>query len=304
MVETVPFMSQLNSVEKNESYDTISQRTNMEKNKKSILIEPTKIDREYLKDLFRFRDLFAFFAMRDIVVRYRQAFFGIAWALIRPILTMAVFTMVFGKIANLPSENINYSLFVLAGMIPWQLFSNSTIDACNCLINNSQLITKTYFPRLIIPASQLMVHLVDYAVSIILLAILLLFSATKFSLTLALLPLFFFVLVTLCLGAGLWFSALTVQYRDFRIIVPFLMQFGMFLSPVGYGTFIISEPLRYLYFMNPLVGIIDGFRWSIFGITYPDIGISILISILLSFTLLVSGYFYFRKMERTFADKL
>lgn len=276
----------------------------MEKNKKTILIEPTRIDREYLKDLFRFRDLFSFFALRDIIIRYRQAFFGVAWALLRPLLTMAVFALVFGKIADLPSENVNYALFVFAGMIPWQLFSNATVDACNCLINNSHLITKTYFPRLIIPASQLMVHLVDYAISFVLLLILLLFSATKLTIALAFLPLFFFVLVTLCLGTGLWFSALTVQYRDFRIMVPFIMQFGMFLSPVGYGTFVISEPLRYLYFLNPLVGIIDGFRWSLFGITYPNMGFSILISIVISFTLLLTGFFFFRTMERTFADKL
>lgn len=276
----------------------------MEKNKQTILIEPSRIDREYLKDLFRFRDLFSFFAMRDIIVRYRQAFFGIAWALVRPLLTMAVFALVFGKIAHLPSENVNYGLFVFAGMIPWQLFSNATVDACNCLINNSPLITKTYFPRMIIPASQLMVHLVDYMVSFVFLFILLLFSATKLSLTLAFLPLFFFVLVTLCLGAGLWFSALTVQFRDFRIIVPFIMQFGMFLSPVGYGTFVISEPLRYFYFLNPMVGIIDGFRWSLFGITYPAMGFSILSSVLISTALLATGFLFFRKTERTFADKL
>ncbi len=274
------------------------------KDKTVIEIEPNRIDREYLRDLFRFRDLFLFFAIRDIVVRYRQAFFGIAWALVRPLLTMAVFALVFGKVANLPSENVSYGLFILGGMIPWQFFSNATQDACNCLINNAHLITKTYFPRFIIPASQLMVHLVDYLVCSALLLILLLFSPQLLSLNLLLLPLFFFLLVTLTLGAGLWFSALTVQYRDFKIIIPFVMQFGMFLSPVGYGTFVVSEPLRYLYILNPIVGIIDGFRWSLFGITYPQLSLSISISIVFSFLMLITGFFYFRKMERSFADKL
>lgn len=274
------------------------------KEKPVITLEADRIDREYLKDLFRFKDLFLFFAIRDIVVRYRQAVFGIAWALVRPLLTMAVFALIFGKVADLPSENVYYGLFVLAGMIPWQLFANATQDACTCLVNNAHLITKTYFPRLIIPASQLMVHLVDYVVSFTLLIVLLLFSSTPLSLHLLLLPLFFFVLVTLALGAGLWFSALTVQYRDFRIIIPFLMQFGMFLSPVGYGTFVVTEPLRYLFFFNPMVGIIDGFRWALFGITYPLMSVSISISIVISFLMLITGFIYFRKMERTFADKL
>lgn len=272
--------------------------------KTTVVIEANRIDREYLLDLFRFKDLFVFFALRDIVVRYRQAVFGIAWALVRPLLTMAVFALIFGKVASLPSDNVNYGLFVLAGMIPWHLFSNATMDACVCLVNNAHLITKTYFPRFIIPASQLMVHLVDYMIGFALLLILLLFSSTPLTLNLLLLPLFFFILVTLTLGSGLWFSALTVQYRDFRIIVPFVMQFGMFLSPVGYGTFIVAEPYRYLYFLNPLTGIIDGFRWALFGITYPLMTVSITFSIVSSILILTTGFYYFRKMERSFADKL
>lgn len=271
---------------------------------KTLVIEANYVDTTYLSDLFRFRDLFIFFAARDILVRYRHAFFGIAWALIRPLLTVAVFALIFGRIAHLPSEGVPYGLFVLAGMIPWQLFANATQDACNCLLNNSHLITKTYFPRMIIPASQIMVHLVDYGVNIVFLFILLLFSSPEITFKLAFFPLFFFLLVTLCLGLGLWFSALTVAYRDFKIIIPFAMQFGMFLSPVCYGTFIIPEKLQYFYFLNPLVGIIDGFRWSLFGITYPMLSYSILFSTLISLALLVTGFYYFRRMERTFADKL
>lgn len=272
--------------------------------KEAIIIEPSKIDREYLRDLFRFKDLFLFFAARDILVRYRQAFFGIAWALIRPLMTMALFTLIFSKVAKLSSEGVNYPLFVLAGMIPWQLFSNATQDACYCLLNNAHLITKTYFPRIIIPASQIMVHLVDYLVNFSFLVLLFLIIAPGMTYKLLFLPLFFFQLVTLCFGVGLWFSALTVEYRDFKIIIPFVMQFGMFLSPIGYGTFVVPEKFQYFYFLNPIVGIIDGFRWSLFGLTYPLMSVSIIISTVMSIGLLISGFFYFRRMERTFADKL
>lgn len=271
---------------------------------KPIEIEANRINREYLQDLFRFKDLFIFFALRDILVRYRQAFFGIAWAIIRPVMTMAVFALIFGKIAKLPSENINYGLFVLAGMIPWVLFSNVSQDTCQSLLNNALLITKTYFPRMIIPLSQIMVHLLDFAVNIAFLAVLLSFSTVVIEPSIFFSIFFFLLLVTLCIGVGLWISALTVQYRDFRILVPFFVQFGMFLSPIGYGTFVVPERWQYLYFLNPIVGIIDGFRWSLFGITYPLLSLSILSSLALSLILLVTGFFYFRRMERSFADKL
>jgi lipopolysaccharide transport system permease protein len=272
--------------------------------KKTITLKAGEIDKEYLKDIFRFRELFIFFALRDITVRYRQAFFGIAWAILRPVLTMLVFFLIFGMVARVPTDGISYPIFFLAGMVPWQLFSNATMDACNCLLNNSQLITKAYFPRMIIPASQIMVHLVDYVVNMVFFAVLFMFSAEKVLYTMVFIPLFFFLLVTLCFGLGLWLSALTIRYRDFRIIVPFLMQFGMILSPVAYGTTMIPERFQYIYFLNPLVGIIEGTRWALFNVTYPLLGVSILYSVLISLFLLVTGFFYFRKMERTFADKL
>lgn len=269
-----------------------------------ITIEAKSIDRQYLNDLFRFKDLFLFFAARDILVRYRQAFFGISWALIRPLLTMAVFALIFGKFAKLPSEGISYPLFVLAGMIPWQLFANATQDGCYCLLNNTHLITKAYFPRVIIPASQIMVHLVDFAVNVAFLIILFLCIGQPFIYTSIFSILFFLQLVALCFGLGLWFSALTVKYRDFKIIIPFVLQFGMFFSPVGYGTFLVPLPWQYIYFLNPLVGIIDGFRWSLFGISYPLLAVSITFSTVMSIFLLVTGFYYFRNMERSFADQL
>lgn len=272
--------------------------------KKSVTLTAGQIDKEYLKDIFRFRELFIFFALRDITVRYRHAIFGIAWAIVRPILTMFFFTLIFGVVAKLPSDGVSYPLFVLAGMIPWQLFSSATIDACHCLLNNSPLLTKAYFPRMLIPASQIMVHLVDFALNMLFFALLFFFYASHLTYTIMFAPLFFFLLVTLCLGLGLWLSALTVSYRDFRILIPFIMQFGMFLSPVAYSTTIIPERYQYLYFLNPLVGIIDGMRWAFFDIYHPLLSISILYSVLISMGLLISGFFYFRKMERTFADIL
>lgn len=269
-----------------------------------VEIESNKVNSNYLHDLFRFRDLFVFFALRDILVRYRQAFFGISWALIRPILTMAMFALIFGRIAGLPSENVNYGLFVLVAMTAWQLFANTTQDTCNCLINNALLITKTYFPRMIIPISQIMVHLVDFAVNLAFLFIFFLFTNTELQWKICLFPFFFFLLITLCLGVGFWVSSLTIQYRDFRILIPFFLQFGMFLSPVGYGTFVIPQKLQYIYFLNPLVGIIDGLRWTLFGMSYPLLGLSISYSIAITLTLLLTGFYYFRKTERTFADKL
>ena len=260
--------------------------------------------RKYMKDLVNYRELFYFFAWRDILVRYKQAFFGAAWALFRPLLNMLIFTLIFGKIAHLPSDNVNYSLFVLAGMLPWQLFSNAAIDTCNGLVNQANLVSKVYFPRLIIPASQIGVHLLDFAIATIMLFVLLPFFEVSVGYSLLALPCFLLLVLMLSLGTGLFLSALTVKYRDFRILVPFFIQFGMFLSPVGYGSFLISEKWALLYALNPLVGIIDGFRWSLFGITHPFLGINVAFSALTSFVVLITGYFYFRKTETTFADNI
>ena len=269
-----------------------------------LIIGPQSSQKMYFQDLFRYRGLFYFLAWKDILVRYRQAFFGIAWAVVRPILNMAIFAFLFGKVANFPSENINYALFVMAAMLPWQLFSNSVIDTCSSLVNNTQLVSKIYFPRMIIPCAQIIVHLLDFTITTCLLLALSLFIGELSLITLLTLPLFTLLTLLLCVGTGLWLSALTVQYRDFRIIIPFTMQFGMFISPVGYGTFIIPEPWQPYYFLNPLVGIIDGFRWAFFGISHPSMIMSISFSIVITFMVLISGFCYFRKTERSFADKI
>lgn len=269
-----------------------------------LIIEANRNPKEYFKDLFRYRELFFFLAWRDILVRYKQAAFGIAWAVIRPLLNMAVFTLIFGKIAHLSSSNIPYPLFVLAGMLPWQLVSGAASDTCNIMVNNSHLITKIYFPRIILATSQILVNMVDFAINLALLFALMLFMGIGDLSTLWALPLCLLLSIILCTGLGLWLSAVTVQYRDFRFIVQFLVQFGLFASPVGYGSFIIPGLWKWFFFLNPMVGIIDGFRWALFGIASPEIFWSILFSIVISGTLLKTGLRYFRHTERSFADKI
>lgn len=269
-----------------------------------LVIDSAATQKEYFKDLVRYRELLYFFAWRDILVRYKQAFFGVSWALVRPLLNMAIFAFLFGKLAKFPSDHVNYPLFVLAAMLPWQLYSNTAIDTTNCFINNAALVSKIYFPRMLLPTAQIIVHLLDFSITTALLLVLSIAMGAFNPWTFIAFPLFLILALLLCQGVGLWLSALTVEYRDFRIIVPFFVQFGMFISPVGYGTFVIPEQWQWLYFLNPMVGIIDGFRWAFFGIGYAAIGYSIAASVSVTIALLISGFFYFRKMERTFADQI
>jgi lipopolysaccharide transport system permease protein len=269
-----------------------------------IVISHAQPNSAYWQDLVRFRELLYFFAWRDILVRYKQAVLGIAWALIRPLLNMLLFTFIFGRVANLPSGNTSYALFVLAGMLPWQLYAFSAVDTCNSLVTQTNMISKVYFPRVIMPLSQIIVSLVDFAIGLVLLALLgTILGGFHIATLPAVIP--FIMLVTLlAAGTGLWLSALTVRFRDFKLIVPFFVQFSMFLSPVGYGTFVIPEKWRLLYQLNPLVGVIDGFRWSLFGISYPGMGCSIASSVLLSALIAITGFLYFRSMEKNFADQI
>lgn len=269
-----------------------------------IVIEADILPKNYLKDLIRYHELFFFLAWRDILVRYKQAAIGVAWAVVRPLLNMAVFSFVFGKIAHLSSYDIPYPLFVLAGMLPWQLVSGAVFDTCNSLTGNVQLITKVYFPRIILSTSQILVHLVDFGINLFLLFILMLVMWSGSLITLLALPLCLCLALILCLGSSLWLSALTVKYRDFRFIVAFMVQFGMFVSPVGYGTYIVTGFWKWLYYLNPMVGVIDAFRWSLFGIKHPDMVWSVLFSFAISVILFVTGLRYFRKTERSFADRI
>jgi len=269
-----------------------------------LIIEAKKTPAHYFRELYRYKELFLFLAWRDILVRYKQAAFGIAWALFRPLLSMAVFAFIFGNIAKLPSENISYPLFVLAGVIPWLFISNSVVDTCPSLVNNTHLISKIYFPRVLIPTAQTTVTLVDFAVSAALMLVVGAFTGSFHWLTLLTLPFWIVLMVCFSVGLSLWLSALTVRYRDFRILVPFFVQFGMFVSPVGYGTAVVPEKWILLYSLNPAVGIIDGFRWAFFGISHPAMGLSIGCSIAITLCILLSGFAYFRKTESTFVDTI
>jgi lipopolysaccharide transport system permease protein len=274
--------------------DTISQP--------ELIIEAGKTEKQYWKDLWRYRELFYFLAWRDILVRYKQTAIGIAWALIRPFLTMVVFTIVFGQLAKLPSEGAPYPILVFSAMLPWQFFANSLSECSNSLITNANLLSKVYFPRLVVPTSAVVVSFVDFMISgMILLALMIWYNFVP-SWRILTLPLFIGIAFAASMGAGLWLASLNVQYRDFRYIVPFIVQFGLYVSPVGFSSSIVPEQWRFIYSLNPMVGVIDGFRWAILGGNSQLYLPGFILSMGLVILLLVSGIWYFRKMERTFAD--
>ncbi|HAG81033.1 MAG TPA: phosphate ABC transporter permease [Cyanobacteria bacterium UBA12227] len=269
---------------------------------KELIIEAGRTEQQYWKDLWRYRELFYFLAWRDILVRYKQTAIGIAWALIRPFLTMVVFTIVFGELAKLPSGSAPYPILVFAGMLPWQFFANALSECSNSLISNANLISKVYFPRLIVPASAVIVSFVDFMISGMILLGLMAWYDFVPSWRILTLPLFIGIAFAASMGAGLWLAALNVKYRDFRYIVPFIVQFGLYISPVGFSSTIVPEKWRLLYSVNPMVGVIDGFRWAILGgestLYLPGFTLSVTLMALF----LLSGVWYFRKVERTFAD--
>jgi lipopolysaccharide transport system permease protein len=270
--------------------------------KETLIIEAGHTERHYWKDIWRYRELFYFLAWRDILVRYKQTVIGIAWALIRPFLTMVVFTIVFGNFAKLPSEGVPYPILVFAALLPWQFFANALTDASGSLISDSSLISKIYFPRLIIPSSSVITGFVDFLISAVILAGLMLWYGFIPGWRMVVLPLFIVIAFALAMGAGLWLAALNVKYRDFRYVVPFIVQFGLYISPVGFSSSIVPDKWRILYSLNPMVGVIDGFRWAILGGDVRIFWPGFIVSILLVFILLVTGILYFRKTEKTFAD--
>jgi lipopolysaccharide transport system permease protein len=265
------------------------------------LIEPGQGLKHYWRDLWKYRELFYFLAWRDISVRYKQTVIGVAWSVIRPVLTMIVFTVIFSKIAKLPSNGVPYPILVFAAMLPWQFFSNALSESSNSLISNAQMISKVYFPRLAIPVSSVIVSFVDFLISFVILLFLMLWYQFMPSVRILVLPLLVLLAFGAAMGAGLWFASLNVKYRDFRYVVPFVVQFGLYISPVGFSSNLVPEKWRLLYSLNPMVGVIDGFRWAITGTTeiyWPGLALSVgIVTLLLS-----SGIWYFRKTERTFAD--
>jgi lipopolysaccharide transport system permease protein len=267
-----------------------------------VVLKPSKgwlaID---FKELWRYRELVFFLTWRDIKVRYKQALLGVSWAILQPLLTMAIFTLIFGVLLKTPSQDIPYPLFSLTALLPWQLFATALQRSSVSLVGNANLLTKIYFPRLAIPLSSVFAALVDFGVSfVVLLGVMFYYRYWPGWNILWLVPMILLALLT-ALAVGLWLSALNVQYRDVQHMVPFIIQVWLYASPIVYPIEIIPEGIwRYLYSLNPMVGVIQGFRWALVGGTPPDI--NALISVLVVLIILVSGLFYFRRMEKTFAD--
>ena len=266
-----------------------------------IILEAGRANRNYWHDLWRFRELLGFLAWRDIKVRYKQTTLGVLWALIQPAVTLAVFTFIFGKLAGMTSGNAPYPLLVLCGLLPWQLFSAAFSNASGSLVANTHLISKVYFPRLIVPLSSVAVALIDFAVVLVLLAVMCLWWQFTPDWRIIVLPLFIVLTLLTAIGTGLWLTALTVKYRDFRFVVPFLLQVGLFLSPVGFSSTNLPN-WRFIYSLNPMVGAIDGFRWCLLRGEPALDPLNLAISIGMAALLLASGIWYFRRTERTFAD--
>lgn len=273
----------------------------MEGNYETI-IEPGKTDKQYWEDLWRYRELLYFLAWRDVLVRYKQAALGIAWSVIRPLLTMVVFTLVFGKLANLATSKIPYPIVVFAALLPWQFFSNSLSSISTSVVTNSNLISKIYFPRLIIPISSVAVNLIDFVLSILILIALMAWYKYVPNIAILTIPLFLALGFLAAIGFGTLIAALNVKYRDFNHIVPFIVQLGLYISPVGFSSDIVPLKWRYLYSLNPLVGVIDGFRWAIIGHGQKLFIPGTLISLTVTGITLILGLKYFRSTEKTFAD--
>jgi len=268
-----------------------------------LVLEPGRADKNYWRDLWQYRELFLILAWRDLSVRYKQTVIGVVWAIIRPLLTMLVFTVIFGRVAKLPSDgNAPYALLVFAAMLPWTLFATSLSDASNSLIGNANLISKVYFPRLIVPTATIVTAFADFLISLVILLALMVYYRFAPGWDMLLLPIFVLLAVLASLGPSLWITALNVKYRDFRYVIPFVVQFGLYVSPVGFSSRIIPEQWRLLYSLNPMVGVIDGFRWCILGGASPIYWPGFALGLIVVAFFLWLGISRFRKMEKTFAD--
>ena len=270
---------------------------------RTLVIEPGRSERHYWRDVWAFRELFTILAWRDVSVRYRQTVVGIAWALLRPLLTTLIFTVVFSRVAKLPSPgSAPYPVMVFAGMLPWFLFSSILTEASTSLVMNSDLIRRVYFPRIIVPAAAAVVALVDFSINFVLLAALMLWFGVVPSWHILLLPVFIVLAVMASLGPALLLTSLNVKYRDVRFIIPFIVQFGVYVSPVGFSSTVVPLRWRFLYSLNPVVGVIDGFRWCILGQKSPIYLPGLFLSLILVAVFLWLGLHYFRRTEKTFAD--
>ena len=270
----------------------------------NLIIEPGRTEKNYWKDLWRYRELFYILSWRDIKVRYKQTAIGVLWAIIRPLLTMIVFTFIFGRLAKMPNNgNSPYTILVFAGLLPWQFFSNALTESSNSLVGNQNLITKIYFPRLILPVSSLITSFIDFLISFVILLALFVFYRYIPPVEIFLMPLFWIIAFAASFGPGLYLTALNVKYRDFRYIIPFIVQFGLFISPVGFSSSVVPQKWQWLYALNPMVGVIDGFRWCIIK-DYPNplLNYPFYISLGVTIFFVWLSVYQFRKMERNFAD--
>ncbi|MBU68832.1 MAG: phosphate ABC transporter permease [Cupriavidus sp.] len=265
-------------------------------------LESGRAAKDYWRDFWRHRELLMFLVWRDIIVRYKQTVVGTSWVLIRPFLTMLVFTFVFGKVANLASGNVPYSLVVFTGLLPWFFFASALSECSNSLVGNSHLISKIYFPRLIMPVGSITVSIVDFLITFVLLFLVMAWHRFMPGWHIVFVPLFILLAIAVSFGLGLWTAALNVRFRDFRHLIPFVLQLGVYVSPVGYSSQVLPEKWRLVYSLNPMVGVIDGFRWSILGGDFTMYWPGLIISIVMSVTLVATGIWYFRKTEATFAD--
>lgn len=269
-----------------------------------IEIEAGKAEKNYWKDIWLFRELFYILAWRDIKVRYKQTVLGLSWSIIRPLLTTIIFTVVFNRVAKMSAPpGVPYAILVMSGMLPWQFFANALSESSNSLIGNANLISKIYFPRLIIPASSIVTSLVDFLITIGLLFLMMAYYQFLPDLKIVFLPLFLLLALVVSLGVGLYMTALNVKYRDFRYIIPFVIQIGIYLTPVGFSSSEVPAKWRLLYSLNPMVAVVDGFRWCIIGkeeLYMPGLFTSSVIALLL----LCLGIWYFRKTEKSFADNI
>ena len=267
-----------------------------------VFIEAGRVERQYWRDLWRYRELFYFLAWRDLLVRYRQTVAGVAWSVIRPLVTIVVLTMVFGRLGQMPSGGVPYPMLVLCGILPWQFFASAMAESGNSLLSNSNLISKVYFPRLVVPASSIIASLVDFLIAVVLGAAIAAWYRFVPPPQILALPVFVLLCFVAAMGAGLLISAAMVRYRDLRFVVPFVAQLGLYVSPVGFASSVVPERWRVLYSLNPIVGVIDGFRWSILGREHTLFWPGLVASIAGAVALLAAGLWVFRRTERTFAD--
>ena len=271
-----------------------------------VFIEPGRAERNYWRDLWRYRELFYILSWRDVKVRYKQTVIGVVWSVLRPLLTMIIFTFIFAQVAKFEIPGVKYALAVFAGLLPWQFFSTGLSEASNSLIGNERLISKVYFPRMIIPASSVITSLVDFLISLVLMFGLLVWYNTAPSINLVFLPLFIIMAFLASFGVGLWLTSLNVKFRDFKHVVPFMVQIGLYISPVAFtsdkASSMIPEKFRLLYYLNPMAGVIDGFRWCFFGDKMPINSNGMFISLVVVIFFLFLGIRTFRKMEKSFAD--